>query len=171
MMALRSEVTRTDSHGNVWALASGHGRRSAARKHAQRRVPSFGEDRKAASPRGNWRTKGRDPMWDSHVSDRIPIERTCRWALVTNRSVPPAGWTAQRRNAIKISGRHAMKPSITTVFVLTRATLFTCLVLVPIFERQPLPKADFATDIQPIFRASCYTCHQGDKARAPSIGF
>ena len=25
---------------------------------------------------------------------------------------------------------------------------------------------DFATEIQPIFRASCYTCHQGDKAAA-----
>ena len=25
---------------------------------------------------------------------------------------------------------------------------------------------DFATEIQPIFRASCYTCHQGEKAAA-----
>jgi hypothetical protein len=60
-----------------------------------------------------------------------------------------------------------MKLSIGTAFVLTRATLFTCLILVPSFRAAAAsPSVDFATDIQPIFRASCYTCHQGDKAAA-----
>src|SRR4029077_14404575 len=59
-----------------------------------------------------------------------------------------------------------MKLSISTAFVLTRATLFTCLILVPSFRAAASTSVDFATDIQPIFRTSCYTCHQGDKAAA-----
>src|SRR5439155_4022922 len=54
-----------------------------------------------------------------------------------------------------------------TAVLLTRATLFTCLVLLSSFRAAAgSPTVDFATEIQPIFRASCYTCHQGDKAAA-----
>src|SRR5438094_985575 len=54
-----------------------------------------------------------------------------------------------------------------TAVLLTRATLFTFLVLLSSFRAAAgSPTVDFATEIQPIFRASCYTCHQGDKAAA-----
>jgi Planctomycete cytochrome C len=60
-----------------------------------------------------------------------------------------------------------MELSKGTAILLARATLFTWLVLVASFlAAAGSPTVDFATEIQPIFRASCYTCHQGDKAVA-----
>src|SRR5713101_1449175 len=60
-----------------------------------------------------------------------------------------------------------MKLSNRIVVFLTNATLFTGLVLLTSFRAAAgSPTVDFSTEIQPILRASCYTCHQGDKAAA-----
>ncbi len=45
--------------------------------------------------------------------------------------------------------------------------MLTCVLLAMGFRASAAPATvDFATEIQPIFRASCYTCHQGEKAAA-----
>src|SRR5690348_724430 len=60
-----------------------------------------------------------------------------------------------------------MQPFNRIVIFRTRATLNACFLLVAGFRAAAAPATvDFATKIQPIFRASCYTCHQGDKAAA-----
>jgi hypothetical protein len=45
--------------------------------------------------------------------------------------------------------------------------LVACIVLATSFRAAAgSPTVDFATEIQPLFSAACYTCHQGDKAAA-----